>query len=292
MVAPVIIAAGISALPAVAGLFGKKKSVNPSDYYTPQQLQAQSLLAQFASTGKFGDFTAGAPVDLGYGDYNPTGIEQQGLSSLQGLLSGGIPSQYQLGDQALQDLLATSPDQIASLFEPFKTQTQRQITQSNRDLKRASAFSGNLYSTDTIRRLGDIQARGNETLTSQLANLTNEALNRRLQAIPLAYQSAQGQESINLGRIQASQQFGGLTRQLNDASIKARDAEILRRRQELQLPISAAETIDGQEGRSFPDVSQSPYQQLLGQVGQIGGQYLGNELFMNQYKRFMQPKAA
>lgn len=271
---------------SVGGLF-KKKKTSQVPLETPEQRAARQKLLGFANTGQFGDFQAGAEVPLGFGDFNATGIEQQGLSSLQQLLGSGIPDQFKMGDAALQDLLATSPQQIENQFNPFKTQVQRQIGESNAALKRNAGFAGNLYSTNTIQNLGDVQARGNETLTSQLANLTNEALNRRLSAIPLAYQSGQAQEGINLGRIQASQQFGGLTRQLNDASIKARDAEILRRRQELQLPIQAAQTVAGQ-GSNFgiPSVETSPYQDLLNMVGQVGGQYAGNELFLNQYKKY------
>jgi hypothetical protein len=280
------------AAPAVSSLFGKKKT-SQVPLETPEQRAARQKLMSFASTGTFGDFTAGAPVDLGYGDFSATPIEQQGLTSLQGLLASGIPDQFRLGDAALQDVLATSPEAIDAQFQPFKTQVGREIADSNAALKRSAGFAGNLYSTDTIRNLGDIQARGNETLTAKLADLTNEALNRKLSAIPLAYQSGNAQEAITQGRIAASQQFGGLTRQLNDAAIKARDAEILRRRQELQLPIQAAETVAGQ-GSNFgiPSVTTSPYQDLLNMAGQVGGQYLGNQLFLQQYSKYFPQKVA
>jgi hypothetical protein len=260
-------------------LLGKQGTIQQVPLETPEQKAAREKLMQFAQTGIFGDFKAGDQVPLGYGDYNTTGIEQQGLSSLQGLLQSGIPDQFKMGDQALQDLLATSPQQIASQFEPYKAQVQRSINESNTALKRGAGFAGNLYSTETIRNLGDIQARGNETLSSQLASLTNEALNRRLQAVPLAYQSGQAQENIAQNRIGSAMQYGGLTRQLNDASIKARDAELLRRRQELQLPINAAGTVAGQNANF--GISNVPYQQpsqladILGLVANIGGRFMG-----------------
>jgi hypothetical protein len=280
MVAPAIIAAGISAAPAIAGLFGKKKT-----YDEPQYIKdARNLLLNFAQTGTNGNFTAGAEVPLNYGDYNATSLEMQGQSKLQDMLNAGIPGQFAVGDTALQGFLNTDPAALDQQFQPFKTQVNRQIADSNQALKRNAAFAGNLYSTDTVKKLGDVQARGNETLTAELARLTNEALNRKMQAIPLAYQSGEAQNQIQQGQIAASQQYGGLTRQLNDASIKARDAELLRRRQELQLPIQAAGQVLG--GPSTVPVTPSPYQDLLKQVGQIGGQYVGNELFMNQYKRF------
>ncbi len=267
---------------AVIGNMGKKKQ-SQVPLETPEQAAARRKLMGFADTGKFGDFTAGAEVPLGYGDYGMTGIEGQGQSALQDLLNQGLPSQYAAGDNALMDFLKTDPADVSAQYDPFKTQVERQIADSNRALKRNAGFAGNLYSTDTIRGLGDIQARGNETLTAQLASLTDSALNRRLQAIPLAYQSGAGQQEAKLNQINASQQYGSLTRQLNDASIKARDAELLRRRQELQLPIQSAQTVAGQTANyGVPSVQTSPYGDLLGLVGQIGGSYLNSKFSSQQ----------
>ncbi|MBL0360414.1 MAG: hypothetical protein IPP70_05035, partial [Elusimicrobia bacterium] len=183
-------------------------------------------------------------------------------------------------DDALQAYLATDPTDVSAQFDPFKQQTERQIADSNRALKRNAGFAGGLYSTNTIRQLGDIQARGNETLTSELARLTDSALNRRLQAIPLAYQSAEAKRNAAIQNVAASQQYGSLTRKLNDAAIKARDAELLRRRQELQLPIQAAQSVAGQSSQfGVPSVTTSPYQDLMKMIGQVGGSYLSNKLF-------------
>lgn len=285
MVAPWVIPTAISTAATVGGsLLGKKKT-SQVPLETPEQRYARQQLIKFSSTGKFGDFQAGEEVPLGYGDFDPTGIESDALGGLQGLLRSGIPGQFRMGDNALQSLLSTDPGQIEAQFNPFKTQVERQIRDSNTALKRNAAFTGNLYSTNTIKRLGDVQARGNETLTSELARLTNEALNRRERAIPLAYQSGTAQENITQNRLGAGFQYGGLARELNDRSIKARDAEILRRRQELQLPIDAARTVAGQNVPfGVPSIETSPYADLLKMVGNLGSQYLGNRMFMDQFK--------
>lgn len=245
---------------------------------TPEQKAAMAKLGNFAQTGTYGDFTAGAQVPLGYGDFNATGIENQGQSALQDLLKNGIPEQYRMGDEALAGFLKNDPASIKAQFDPFADQVNRQVSESNRALTRNAGFAGNLYSTDTIRKLGDVQARGNETLTAELARLTDSAAERRLRAVPLAYQSAEMQQGAKLQQISASQQYGALTRQLNDASIKARDAEILRRREELKMPIQAAQGLMGTNvNYGIPSVkNQSPYADLLGMVGQVGGTALGS----------------
>jgi len=279
-----------AAAPSIAGAFGKKKKTKQQPLVPPQVLHAMDRLNDFSRTGTFGDFTAGAEVPLEYGDFNASDIEQQGLSSLQQLLGSGVPDQFRVGDEALTGLINQRPEDINAQFDPFRAQVQRQIRDSNDALKRSAGFAGNLYSTDTVRRLGDIEARGNETLTAELARLTNDAMNRRtntiLSAAPLLYGSGESQEGIRSNRIGSAFQYGGLTRQLNDQARKSRDAEILRRRQELQLPIQASQTVAGfSPPYGVPEIETSPFDDILGLVGQIGGNYLGNELSMRQYAR-------
>lgn len=268
----------------IGGMFGGGDGdISQVPLETKEQASARRALLDYAQTGKWGDFQAGAEVPLGYGDYGMTGLESQGQTALQQLLNGSIPEQYAMGDAALKDALQMDPAKIQAQFDPFRAQVDRQISESNRALKRGAGFAGNLYSTNTIRGLGDIQARGNETMASELARLTDQALARRQAAIPLAYQSAESKQNAKLQQISASQTYGDLTRRLNDAQIKARDAEILRRRQELQLPIEAAKTVAGGGSTfgvpSIPSPDTSPYADLLGMVAQVGGQYYGNKAF-------------
>lgn len=246
---------------------------------TPEQSAARKMLFDFAKQGKFGNFEAGQNLGLGLGDFNMTGAEKTGMSSLQSLLSSGIPDQFKLGDAALQDILATSPSAIDAQFEPFKAIANREIQGQMDSVKRNAAFGGNLFSTGTYRNLNDVGARGAETLTGQLANLTNNALERRLRAIPLAYQAGGAVEDLNRGRISDAFQYGGIERNLNDARIKAGDAEILRRRNELTMPIQAAHTVLGSNPNyGIPEIKTpkpNPFMDLLNLAVKGGSAYLG-----------------
>lgn len=281
--------AGAVAPAVIGGLLGGRGggSTRQQPLETPEALEARRQLFSFTQSGKFGDFRAGEALPLKYGDFGITEPEQTGLSSLQGLLRSGIPDQFRMGDEALRDLLQTSPEAIDAQFSPFKAKAEREIRDSETAFKRGAGVFGNLYSTNSVQNLGDIRSRGNETLIGELARLTDSAMNRRLSAIPLAFQSGRDQEDIAMGRIGASQTFGGLTRQLNDASIKARDAEILRRREEAKLPLQVAQGLGGQPPQfGVPEVSNpSPFQGVLDIASRIGGQYLGNQLSINQYRR-------
>ena len=230
--------------------WGIYKAVNPSYttqsqkvLETPEQREARRKLLEFAKTGKIGNYTAGADIGIRPGNYNVTGLEEGGLNSLQNLLTSTLPPQFQMGDTALSTLLNTNPEYIQSQFDPFKAQIQREIRDSETALKRSAGYGGNLYSTNTIRGLGDIRARGNETLTAKLAELTNEALNRRLQAIPLAYQSGTAQEGLTQNRITSAMNYGGLTRDLSNLSTAEFNNELLRRRTEMQAPLNALQSV-------------------------------------------------
>jgi len=276
-VATGIATGGLSELPGLLNSGSTTQNQVPLE--TPEQRAARQKLLQFVNTGEFGDFKAGADIGVKPGNYNMSGLESTGQSQLMDLLRSGIPDQYKMGNDALASVLNPDPNYIASQFDPFKAQIQRQITDSNTALKRGAGFAGNLYSTNTIRNLGDIQAKGNETLTAQLASLTNDALNRRLSAIPLAYQAGTAQENLTQGRIGLSQQYGGLDRTLSNASTDAANAELLRRRQELLQPINAAATLSGQNANfGVPSVTvqnPNPLMDILNLAAQLGGRAIG-----------------
>jgi hypothetical protein len=279
------VAVGATTATAAGSYFGSKSgskgsSASQVPLETAEQRAARMALMQFANTGKFGDFTAGGDAGVKSGDWNMTGIEREGQTELQKLLASGIPDQFKMGNEALASILNPNADHVTAMFDPFKQQVERQVRDSNTALKRNAGFAGNLYSTNTIRSLGDIEARGNETLTAQLAALTNSALDRRLQAVPIAYAGGTAQEDITQGRIAAANQFGGLERALKNAGIEQGNAETLRRRNESLMPLDALKTVAGTPANfgvpSVETARQNPMLDLLTAVISAGGQYLGN----------------
>lgn len=252
---------------------------------TPEQKAARQKLLGFAETGVFGEFEAGAEVPLEFGQFDPTGAEATGLTKLDELLAADLPEEFQLGREALRDVLETDPAKIEAQFDPFKARARREIKEAEDALKRGAGFASNLFSSDTISKLGDVQTRGAEVLTSELARLVNEQANRRAAAIPTAFLAGEARQAQEFAEIEASQRFGSLTRLLNTQAKQLRDAEVLRRRGELLLPIEAAKAVAGAPtfGAAPQTVTRSPFQDLLNLTGQIGGQFLSNELFKRQF---------
>lgn len=262
---------GLSEIPGLLNSGSTTQEQVPLE--TPEQRAARQALLKFGQTGTYGGFTAGADIGVKGPDTAMTGTELAGQSALQDLLKSGIPSQFQMGDQALASILNPDPNAISAQFDPFKAQVMREITRSNNDLKRTAGFGGNLYSTNTVKGLGDIQARGNETLTAQLASLTNDALNRRAAAIPLAYQSGTAQEGIAQNRISSAYQYGGLPRTLANQGTDAANAEAIRKRNEMLLPLNSLQSVAGQNANfGVPSVTtQNPNPMLDLLTAIVGG---------------------
>lgn len=279
-IAPVVAAALIGAGGSIlGGVLGKKKKTSQGVLETPEQKAARQKLGSFGATGKIGGFTVGEDIGIGGGDFNASGIETKGLSRLQDLLDSGLPESFDLGKESLKDFLATSDSAIDDQFNAFKTTANRQIQDSVDATKRNQAFAGNLFSTDTFERLGDVQARGNETLIAQLAGLTDSERSRRLSATGLAFEAGSAEQNAELGQIQASQQFGDLMRQLNDQEIQRRDAEILRRRGETGLQLDALSSVAGTPSNfGIGSVSTSPYADLISMTSKLGGDAITNYL--------------
>lgn len=212
---------------------------------TPEQRAARQLLLKYATSGQIGDITAGQDLQLGQGNYNLSGLEQSGLSRLNSMIAGGQPEMYGVANQGIRDLMNTSTAGLDAQFSPFKAIAEREGQTAMDAAKRGAAFSGNLYSTDTVRKLGDVAARTNESKMAELSRLTEGALNRKVQATGLAQQAGSLEESTNRGRTQDAFTYGGLERTLQNQQVEAANAEKLRRRQEIMGQLDAAGSVSG-----------------------------------------------
>lgn len=257
----------------LGGMLGKKDKVSQEAMLTPEQKAMMAKLSGFAETGQFGDFKAGAEVPIQYMDARATGAEEQSLSALQNLLSTGIPEQYKLSSDMLKQYASADP---FGGYQTFSDMTDREIAKASAGVKRSAGFAGNLYSTDTVKKLGDVEGQGVSAKAAELARLTDRGMDRKLSAAQLALQAGESEQGARIGQIDAAQRYGSVIRNLNNAAMAERNNELLRRRQELLLPIDAAKSVLG-KGVEYgvPSVETSPYADLMNMVGQIGGTAIG-----------------
>lgn len=269
----------------ISSLLNNKKgstTVSQVPLQTGEEREAMQLLLELAKTGTFGDFTAGEKSGLPLGDFEATGIEKEGLNKLTALLQGSLPSSFLAGKNTLEDLLSDKFDPFnpKGEFKPFKDTVEKNLGESVDRLKRNAAFAKDLFSTNTIKELRNLEEEGQSILTNKLAQLNTDFIDRKASLIPTAGNFGTAEENIKLGRVGASQQFGGLSRILNDTKIQREFQEFLRQRGELQIPINAAGTVASSKSNfGVPSVTtpgQNPFSSVLDVLARSGGQILGN----------------
>jgi hypothetical protein len=260
-------------------------NVNQEILETPEQRAARQRLSMFSQTGKYGDFTAGEKYSGSLGDFTPTEMELLSQSKLGGLLSSGMGSSFEMGDQALSDLLTTekyNPLNQAGVYEPLRGRMERDTREASDAYKRQTAFGGNLYSSDTMRQLGDIQAKGAESLGTTMAGLYDNYVGRKVGAIPQAFNAAAQKESTEQSRIRMGSELGGLERILNTARDQAGYQEWQRARQESTMPIQTAQSLAttnpqyGVKDMSLPGTN--GWDRILDLMAQFGGKALGTAM--------------
>lgn len=273
--APIITSSILAGGSLLSGLFGKKKVELP-----PEVRAAMQKLTDFYRTGRFGDFKAGEAYKQPFVDSKPTDIEEAGLGRLSSFVTGETPDIFNVGTGAIKDLLQGDkfdPYSPTGEFASFKENLNRELGDASTTLKRNAAYTGNLYSTSAMRDQAELAERGQELTAGKMAELYDKFVSRKLSAIPLALNAGGQQQALEMAPIQASQQFGGLKRELETSRLAATYNDFLRRRDELKLPISAATTLagGGPTSASIPNA----FSGVLNQVGSVGIQELIRQLF-------------
>lgn len=204
---------------------------------TPEQQAAQKALLQFGETGSYGGYTAGQQYGGPFGNFEMSDLERFSQSRLTDLLSSGAPRSFALGESALEDLLTTDkydPLKSGGAYDLMQGTMDRQIRDATTAAKRNAAYQGNLYSSDAVRQLGDVQAKGVEAKNSLLGSLYQNYIGQRLSAIPQALGAGTASEEMALNRINAGYSAGALPRNLNTAKAQAEYQDFLRQRAEKQ----------------------------------------------------------
>jgi hypothetical protein len=234
---------------------------------------------QYAQTGKIGNITAGEDAGITAGNYDLSGLEKSGLAGLDARMAAGQPEMYGVADQGIRDLMNTTPEGLDAMFSPYKALAEREGQTAADALKRNSGFAGNLYSSSTIRGLGDVAAKTGETNMATLAGLTEGALNRKAQAIGLAQTSGSLSEETARNRSSDALTYGGLERTLNNQRVEEANAEKLRRRAEVMGQLDRANQVSGANvpfGVESTQVAKpNPYMDFLQLIVSAGSQYAG-----------------
>jgi len=276
-------------------LGGKKKSSTQVPLQTPQEALARSKLLELADSGTLNDLRLGEDIGLPEGVFDLSGLERDAIGAFEDRFREGGPSSLFSAIDTTLEFLNDPTIDPAGTFAPFKDRLESEIRDRNDALKREAGVFGDLFSTNTVQRLGDVQNEGSQIIAERLAGLTNQALDRRLTAANQLGGLSSLLESIQRGRIGDLLGVGGLERELENARINQERQEILRRRGEDLGRIDALTSVlrsPTQFGVPSVDVAQSsPFQGVLDLVSRIGGDIVGGQIQKDIYKDiFSQPQ--
>lgn len=274
---------GYAAYQAVKG--GGSTSVSQVPLETPEQKEARSGLLNFANTGSVGNYTAGTPYTGSLGDFGLSALETSGLNNVAGRLTSGPSSLSTMGTDALKDLLTTdkyNPLNQNGMIAGLTGAIDYNTNLATNAAKRSAGYSGNLYSTDAVRNLGNVQAQGANTKATTLAGLYQNYVGQKLGAIPQAF--AADQQNFDQARAKTADAFtyGGVQRSLNTAKDQADYAEFQRQRQEKQGQVSALTSVASNNTPfGVPSVSvpnANPWMDVMNLLAQFGGKAAGTAI--------------
>ena len=262
------------------GFFGKKESTfDPMSAYTPEQRRAVEGLQQLAATGSGLGINLGEAYGGSLGNFQSTGIEQQGLAGLQQLLSGGTNQFTSQAAGTLGEIAGAKfdPDDPSSGYGAFSRLLAREGSRASSVLDHEAAITGNRFGTAIIGKKADLAAQLQDQSALQLANLFQSQQGNRLAA-------AQGLGNIGNQEISRQQQavrmateLGGLERNLQNQQAQAQYGEFLRQRGEKGSQLDLAQYQMQNPLGPITSTEASPFSQLMGSGfgsaigGPIGG---------------------
>lgn len=225
------VAVGVTSLGA--GAIGtaaskKKKTLTLEEMMTQNQKDAENYLTNYFK--QYGSqYTPGASYSGLSTMMTPTGQEQMGLSSLTQLLSSGMPTSLTNAETEVNKQLTGKYDPTTSeYYKATRTSIDRERQKALAQAKNQAAAYGYRSSGAEQRALGDVETDTYNKVAELIGQLTESERNRTSNAVNQALNVASAQESIPLNRIAASQQYGGLTRQLENVGYQ----DFLRKQQE------------------------------------------------------------
>ena len=172
-------------------------------------------------------------------------LEQQGLDSLSAYMNQQALGQDPLslaGRTELQNTFNGTYDPISGpYYQALRAQALVNQGDAQSALAARTSASDSLFGGGRIKGEADIATNTANTLNLSLGQLFENERARRLGAVPLAQKFAQTEQADPLNRAIAGLQYGGLSRQLDQAQLTALYKDFLRQRGEQQGALTAGQ---------------------------------------------------
>jgi len=230
------------------GLWGSFKSTQPKTTIIEPFSGAAQYRKDLADAAKAKGLQridlAGTPypgqLSAGLSEYESTGLDQLG----QYLDSPSVTSDPLFGaarDELTQTLSGEGYDPIqGEYYQAYRENMMREMNEAKDRLASKTSARDQFYSGGRVAGEGELEETAIGGLRQELGRLYEAERERRLGAVPMATDFLQYGEQAPLTRIAASQQYGALPRELEQAGLDREQIEWIRQLTDLGLPLDVA----------------------------------------------------
>lgn len=200
----------------------------------------------------------------------PTSQETQGLNRLTKYLDQGDNESLGLASGVVNKTLSGGYDPYSSTYyDSMKRQIKEEQGKSLAEAKRSAAKYGYRSSSSENKALADVHTKTSNRLSDLIAQIAENERTRQLSAVPYGLQVASAYDQSALNKIGASQQYGGLSRLMQNVGYQ----DFLRKQQEYTAPLSVAQGLYNKNVpygvKSFTYEDPSLLSQLINTAGQL-----------------------
>lgn len=263
----------------------KTQTIEQEEMLSDEQKQMQKLLADYASTGKWGDtgFQAGEAypeIDELADVYETTDIEDVSQGKLLDMIGSSMPDIWEQGKGEISDLLSTDkydPYAKGGVYGGFEREVLKASDEAQDRLKQNQAVLGSLRSRATTEAMSGLEEETHATLSNKLAELYQDYANKRISGAKTAGEMGVLEQSMEQDKIKLAQEYGGLQRTLAEARAKTKFAEWSRQREDWTSTMDAAKNVWGRNVdygmKSFSKERPSTFMGMLGEISPTVGSY-------------------
>jgi hypothetical protein len=174
-----------------------------------------------------------------------TGIEKGGLDTLEGWLNSPLPSEdslWGLSRGEYEKTLGSDHYDPAEgqYYQAFRTSMARELQEAKDRLAARTSARDQFYTGGRVAGEAEMEEDYLAKMGLVLGGLHERERDRRLGAIPGALNLLGQEEMYPLSRVAGSQQYGGLERYIEQASLDREYQEYMRQMADLGIPLETA----------------------------------------------------
>ena len=229
----------------IGSLFGGGGNEKPMLLMTPEQKEAYKTLLP-ALTAKGEEFaTVGSEPYTGQMTAPMSQYETMGLKRLGEYLDTPMPTQSNLFGMTTDELEKTLEGReydpmTGPYYEAYRTNIMRELNQAKDRIAARSSARDAFFGGGRLDQEREVEEGAMGSMANVLGQLYEKERMNRLNAVPLALNQMGWAENLPVSRIAASQQFGGLPRQIEQQELTARYQDFIRQLTNMGMNMQAA----------------------------------------------------